>query len=105
MDIQKIVVAGAIALFSASAWAANTGMDKASTTMMGNQRCTHYATTNHETGVHQMVGAVTAINHRTGIVSVKTTMGLLRLHFPPASLRQVKRGERIDVHLGFTPLH
>ncbi|MHB1951253.1 MAG: hypothetical protein ACYCQK_07230 [Acidiferrobacteraceae bacterium] len=103
MKIRNIVAAGAVALFSTSAWAATTGMSHGS--MGANEHCTHYKMAGHETGVHQMAGTVTAINHRTGILSLKTPEGMLRLHFPPASLRQVKRGERLDVHLGFTPLH
>ncbi|MHB1585492.1 MAG: hypothetical protein ACYCRH_02890 [Acidiferrobacteraceae bacterium] len=103
MEIKNIIAAGAIALFSTSAWGASMSMGGGS--MGAKQHCTHYKTMGHETGVHQMSGTVTAINHRTGILSLKTAEGTLRLHFPPPSLRQVKRGERMDVHLGFTLLH
>lgn len=51
-------------------------------------------------GLHTMTGEVTAIDQKTGMVSLKTPEGTLQLHFPPAALQGVKQGERITIELG-----
>lgn len=56
-------------------------------------------------GQHEMSGKVTMINHHSGIIHVKTPEGLMVVHFPPKSLKQVKKGEKIQMHLSFSPEH
>lgn len=53
-------------------------------------------------GMHIMPATVTAIDSRTGMVDVTTGSMALKLHFPPASLRDVKTGDKITLHLGFS---
>lgn len=71
----------------------------------GGSACTQAKTVHGVMGVHEMGGVVTAVNHHTGLLSLKTGMGVLRLHFPPKTLAQVKTGEHLVVHLGFTVGH
>lgn len=54
-------------------------------------------------GQHAMSGKVTMINHHSGLIHVKTAEGLMVIHFPPKSLAKVKKGEKIQLHLSFTP--
>lgn len=58
----------------------------------------------HELGRHTMSGAITSLNKGTGIMHVRTGMGTLIEHFPPKSESHLHVGERVQLHLGFTPL-
>ncbi len=53
-------------------------------------------------GEHSMSGTVTDIDHTTGLLSLKTEAGELELHFPPQALKEVKEGDQLTVHLGFS---
>jgi hypothetical protein len=53
-------------------------------------------------GSHMMQATVTAIDTATGLVDVTSGGMALKLHFPPASLANVKPGDSITLHLGFT---
>ena len=59
------------------------------------------AGTKHQ-GEHSMSGTVTDIEHQTGKLSLETGVGELELHFPPPALKEVKEGDQITVHLGFS---
>lgn len=59
----------------------------------------------HMAGAHSMMGTITSINHRTGIIGFKTAVGALRIHFPPGTVRHLRRGETITVYLGYEPGH
>ncbi len=52
-------------------------------------------------GRHQMVGTVEDIDSQKGIVDLKTEVGELKLHFPPSSLTNIKKGDQIQVQLSF----
>jgi translation elongation factor EF-1beta len=53
------------------------------------------------TGHHMMAGQITRIDHTTGRLTVATPEGPLDVHFPPASVRDLQPGDRIQVDLGF----
>lgn len=52
--------------------------------------------------MHMMPATVDAVDAKTGMVEVTSDGMKLKLHFPPASLANVKVGDKITVHLGFT---
>ncbi len=52
-------------------------------------------------GVHWMTGTVESVDAKAGWMKVKTDEGTLNLHFPPDSLKDVKAGETVTVHMGF----
>jgi hypothetical protein len=54
-------------------------------------------------GHHTMDGEVTKVDAKKGWVDVKTPEGRIKLHFPPAALASVKKGDRVTVELGMTP--
>ena len=54
-------------------------------------------------GHHTMDGEVTKVDAKKGWVDVKTPEGRMKLHFPPAALASVKKGDRVTVELGMTP--
>ncbi|MDA8093528.1 MAG: hypothetical protein M0T84_06365 [Betaproteobacteria bacterium] len=53
-------------------------------------------------GSHYMVGTVEHLNRREGTLELKSEPQNLKLHFPPASLRTVRDGDTLRVHLSFT---
>ena len=54
-------------------------------------------------GQHSMDGEVTKVDAKKGWVDVKTPEGRMKLHFPPAALASVKKGDRVTVEIGMTP--
>lgn len=53
-------------------------------------------------GEHDMSGTITSIDHQTGKLSLQTGAGEMSLHFPPSALKDLKEGDQMTVHLGFT---
>jgi hypothetical protein len=56
----------------------------------------------HSDSMHTMPATVDSVDHTTGVTEVTTEGMKLKLHFPPASLATVKKGDSITLHLGFT---
>ncbi len=56
----------------------------------------------HLEGRHWMTGKVEGIDHKTGWLKVKTDEGTLNVHFAPESVKELKDGDTITVHLGYT---
>jgi hypothetical protein len=54
-------------------------------------------------GEHDMTGTVKQLDHKSGVFMLETKGGPeLHLHFPPDQLKDVKNGDTLTVHLGFT---
>jgi hypothetical protein len=60
------------------------------------------AGTTPEEGKHSMSGTISAIDQKTGMLTLKTGAGELKLHFPPPSIQKLKEGETITVHLSYS---
>jgi hypothetical protein len=58
----------------------------------------------HERGEHRMSGTITAINHETGVLDLKTKEGALQLHYPPKFIHHLKKGQRITVDLAYAKI-
>jgi hypothetical protein len=52
-------------------------------------------------GIHTMTGTVTEVDHTTGMLSLQTHAGELKLHFPPDAVKAVQNGDALTVSLGF----
>ncbi|MGH6828626.1 MAG: hypothetical protein ACREFW_06925 [Rhizomicrobium sp.] len=81
--ITKLILAGALAV----AVAPTIAQAKMMGSMMGS---------------HSMMGTVTDVDSQTGMIDVDAGSHALKLHFPPASLANVKDGDKITVHLSFS---
>jgi hypothetical protein len=55
-------------------------------------------------GQHTMSGQVTSVDHSNGHLTPKTDEGDLMLDFSPASLTNIKPGDRVAVELGIRPV-
>jgi hypothetical protein len=52
-------------------------------------------------GGHAIVGEVTALDGRAGLVALRTDKGSLQLYFPPSSLEAIRIGDRLEIRLAF----
>ncbi|MDE2155162.1 MAG: hypothetical protein KGJ32_04600 [Xanthomonadaceae bacterium] len=53
-------------------------------------------------GMHMMPATVTEVNKETGMVSVNAEGMALKVHFPPASVADLKEGDKITLHLAYS---
>jgi len=82
-------------LFSASAACAQDSMSNMSN--MGSMK--HHMA---NASMHTMPATVSSVDKSTGIVEVASAGTTLKLHFPSAALSDLKIGDKITLHLGFT---
>lgn len=54
------------------------------------------------TGWHKMAGTVGNIDYAKGVLTLKSSAPEMTLHFPPASIKDLKNGDTITVNLGFS---
>ena len=95
--IHRFAIAAALAVVATSALAQNSGG------MQGmNMQGMSGMNMQNMIGMHNMAATVTTLDPKTGIVEVSAGGMNLRLHFPPASLANVKVGDSITVQLAFT---
>jgi hypothetical protein len=52
--------------------------------------------------MHAMPATVTSVDTTTGIVEVSSESMSLRVHFPPASVADLKAGDKITLHMGYS---
>jgi hypothetical protein len=53
-------------------------------------------------GMHTMPATVTHVDPKTGIVDVTTEGMVLRVHFPPASMMNLKIGDKIGLYMAYS---
>ncbi len=53
-------------------------------------------------GSHSMTGKVDKVDHAKGTLMLKHGAADMLLHFPPAAIKDLKNGDTITVHLGFS---
>lgn len=52
--------------------------------------------------MHKMPATVISVDTATGIVEVTAGGMALRVYFPPASVAELKAGDKITLHMGYT---
>ncbi len=57
---------------------------------------------NKNGSMHMMPATVSSVDTKTGIVEADAGGMSLRLHFPPASVANLKAGDKITLHMGYT---
>lgn len=53
-------------------------------------------------GMHKMPATVTAADAKTGLVDVTTEGMALKVHFPPGAMANLKAGDKITLHMGYS---
>ena len=96
-NIKLAALASVIAFTSSVAWAQQSG------SMQGmNMQDMHGMQMGNMMGMHNMPATVNAVDMKTGLVDVTAEGMALKVHFPPTALTNVKAGDSITLHLGFT---
>ena len=52
--------------------------------------------------MHKMAASVTTVDAKTGMVGVDAGGMALTVHFPPKSMADLKVGDKITLHMGFS---
>ena len=52
--------------------------------------------------MHTMPATVSSVDTKTGIVEVDSGGMALKVHFPPATVADLKAGDKITLHMGFS---
>ncbi|HEU4670732.1 MAG TPA: hypothetical protein VFR91_08480 [Dyella sp.] len=58
--------------------------------------------TQYVKGSHRMPATVTSADPATGLVKVDSAGMALVVHFPPPAMKDLKPGDKITLHLGFS---
>ena len=53
-------------------------------------------------GEHSEIGTVVKIDHKSGMVSLKTEKANLELHFETGTIKGVNEGDTLNIQLGYT---
>lgn len=53
-------------------------------------------------GRHSMSGTLESVDLKTGWIKLKTSEGEMTVHFPSQSIKDLKSGDMITVHLSFS---
>ena len=106
----KIIVATAafgLCLAAGTAGAQDTGSMAPAPASSSMGHMTH-GSMHHKMGramngsMHKMPATVTSVDTTSGIVEVNTAGMSLRVHFPPASVADLKAGDKITLHMGYS---
>ena len=94
VSIRTLVLASVVVLSTIPAFAHEEtdcpGMDMSNMPGMDNM-----------VGMHEMSVVVKAIDSKTGLVDLDASGTALKVHFPPSTLKEVKAGDKITLHLAF----
>ncbi|KZC16231.1 hypothetical protein RHOFW510R12_13465 [Rhodanobacter sp. FW510-R12] len=52
--------------------------------------------------MHMMPATVTTVDTKTGLVEAESEGMALKLHFPPVAVADLKAGDKITLHMGFS---
>jgi len=71
------------------------------------QESQHHETTGQTSvasmsGLHEMPATVTSVDHNSGIVEVDSGKMKLKVHFPPSTIADLKKGDKIKLQLGYS---
>jgi hypothetical protein len=52
--------------------------------------------------MHEMPATVTNVDHNSGVVDVESEKMNLKVHFPSNTIADLKKGDKITLHLGYS---
>ena len=74
-----------------------------SSSSMGHMGAMHKKMHRESNGsMHKMPATVSSVDTKTGMVEVDSAGMSLRVHFPPASVANLKAGDKITLHMGYS---
>jgi hypothetical protein len=99
----KVLLSALLAVSACGAALAQDTAPSSSMSSMGNtggmkMKMMHHAMR----GMHPMPATVSSVDTKTGIVEADAEGMSLKLHFPPASVADLKAGDKITLHMGYS---
>ncbi|MFI4957985.1 MAG: hypothetical protein ACHP7C_02360 [Lysobacterales bacterium] len=93
-----------LAVIPVSAQEAGSMTPASSASSMGSMGQMHHGSKMHKMNgsMHAMPATVSSVDTTTGIVEVNSAGMSLRVHFPPASVADLKAGDKITLHMGYS---
>ena len=104
----KIIVATValgLCMAATTVYAQDTGgMTPAASSSMGSMHHGMMRKMHHgkNGSMHKMPATVTSVDAKTGMVGVDSGGMALTVHFPPKSMAELKVGDKITLHMGYT---
>lgn len=108
ITLAKVLVPVLGALAFSSAVLAQDTMPSSSSSSMGSMMGGMHGgksgmkAMHHMMGMHAMPATVTSVDKSTGMVEVESEGMNLKVHFPPSSEANLKAGDKITLHMGFS---
>ncbi len=101
---RRLTTAASLLALSVAAGAACAQTMPATTgsAPMGSMRMQRLHGTQYVKGAHRMPATVTSADPATGLVKIDSAGMALVVHFPPASMKDLKPGDKITLHLGYS---
>ena len=97
-SIVALIALAGLGSFAGSAFAQN---QPPPATMPHHEMGMHHDMANMS-GMHDMPATVTNVDHKTGVVEVESMNMKLTVHFPANTIADLKNGDKITLHLGFS---
>lgn len=98
----SLTAALALALGSAAALAQSPAPKPHEMDAMGQKDMAHDSMMHKMPSMHTMPATVTSVDMKTGVVDVDSEGMSLKVHFPPATVADLKTGDKITLHMGFS---
>jgi hypothetical protein len=101
--LSAFILATAFAVGAAYAQVDNP--PKSSTSTPETHEHQHSMTTaskSNVTGEHDMPATVTSVDQKTGMVGLESEGMKLKVHFPTNTIADLKKGDKINLHLGYS---
>ena len=104
MNVSSKVLVAVLGVFVASgACLAQDAASSSSTHSTGSMGDMHgKMAMHHVQGMHKMPATVSSVDTKTGLVEANAEGMALKVHFPPASVADLKAGDKITLHMGFS---
>lgn len=102
--LATVVLGLGLAVTPVSAQDAGSMTPASSGSSMGSMGQMHHGSMKHKMNgsMHAMPATVSSVDTTTGIVEVNSAGMSLRVHFPPASVADLKAGDKITLHMGYS---
>lgn len=100
----SLAATGAVAQSAMAPAPAGSSMSPMGKDMMHNKKHDNMMMNNKMApgSMHMMPATVSAVDTKTGMVDVTTDGMSLHVHFPPKSVANLKVGDKITLHMGFS---
>lgn len=104
---SSVLALGLLLATGSAAWAqstspTDTGQNPDTVGSMHPGRGDMMGTRGNMMGMHAMPATVDSVDQQSGLVEATSEGMKLKVHFPPSALANLKAGDKITLHMGFS---